>query len=101
MAEAAISIEQADHFRAELGSPRMVGLYDYWCSLRRGRAMPTRSDVDPTSIPQHLPNLMLVDVRHDPPSFRYRLIGTRVVDATGEDRTGRPFDEVGFFKRYR
>ena len=101
MGQAARSIEPVDGFRTELGSPRMVELYDYWHSLRRGRSVPARADIDPTSIPHHLPNVMLINVLHDPLRFRYRLIGTRVVDATGEDRTGRPFDEVAFFTRHR
>src|SRR5262245_46601200 len=101
MGEAARSMEPVDDFRAELGSPRMFELYDYWLGLRHGHAMPSRADIDPVRIPRHLQNLLLVDVLHDPLRFRYRLIGTRVVDATGEDRTGRFFDEVAFFARHQ
>jgi hypothetical protein len=41
---------------------------------------------------------MLVDVTHAPLRLRYRLIGTHIVAASGEDRTGRFFDDVSFFK---
>ena len=41
---------------------------------------------------------MLVEVLEGPLRYRYRLIGTHVVDASGEDRTGRYFDDVSFFK---
>jgi hypothetical protein len=34
----------------------------------------------------------------EPRRYRYRLIGTHVVTASGEDRTGRIFENVGFFK---
>jgi hypothetical protein len=47
---------------------------------------------------EFLPNLMLIDVLREPRRYRYRLIGTHVVTASGEDRTGRMFENVGFFK---
>src|SRR5262249_55061756 len=65
---------------------------------KRGqRRMPSRQDIDPTEIPKLLRNVMLIDVFRDPLKFRYRLVGTRVVDATGENRTGKCFDCVEFF----
>ncbi|MGH6959636.1 MAG: hypothetical protein ACREE7_04055 [Dongiaceae bacterium] len=42
--------------------------------------MPRRADIDPLEIPRrNLPDLMLIDVLHDPERYRYRLVGTRVV----------------------
>jgi hypothetical protein len=86
-------------FRGELKDPELIQFYDYWTSLRSERPMPSRKDVDPVQIAaRHLPNLMLIDVLQDPRRYRYRLIGTNVVIASGEDRTGRIFEDVGFFK---
>ena len=86
-------------FRRELNDPVLVRFYDYWVSLCGGRPMPSRKDIDPLQIPpKFLPNLMLIDVLHEPRRYRYRLIGTHVVTASGEDRTGRIFENVGFFK---
>ena len=34
----------------------------YWESIRSGRALPRRCDIDPTQIPRLLPYIMLVDV---------------------------------------
>jgi len=86
-------------FREQLSDPDLVRFYDYWAALRGSRAMPSRKDLDPLKISsEFLPNLMLIDVLHDPRRYRYRLIGTHVVAASGEDRTGRIFDNVGFFK---
>jgi hypothetical protein len=86
-------------FREQLGEPDLIRFYDYWTSLRGDRVMPSRKDVDPLHIPRELlPNLMLIDVLREPRRYRYRLIGTHVVTATGEDRTGRTFGNVGFFK---
>lgn len=78
-------------------SPEMNEIYTLWLAKRGWRRMPARPDIDPTEIPRLLPNVMLVDVFHAPLRFRYRLIGTNVVSATGEDRTGKSFDNVEFF----
>ena len=85
-------------FREGLPDPDLAGLYDYWAEKRGGRRMPSRKDIDPLAIPKFLPDLMLVDVLHDPLRFRYRLVGTRVAAASGEDRTGQFFDEVAFLR---
>ena len=86
-------------FRERLRDPDLIRFYDYWVSLRGDQAMPSRKDVDPPHIPPELlPNLMLIDVLHAPRRYRYRLIGTQVVAASGEDRTGQTFENVEFFK---
>jgi hypothetical protein len=86
-------------FRDQLADPDLVRFYDFWVALRGERAMPSRKDLDPMQIgPEFLPNLMLIDVLREPRRYRYRLIGTHIVAATGEDRTGRIFENVGFFK---
>ncbi len=85
-------------FRQQLTEPLLLQIYDYWNSLRAGRSMPARKDLDPGQLPRHLPNLMLIDVLNEPRRFRYRLIGSRVVEASAENRTGQFFDEVAFFK---
>ena len=84
--------------REQLAEPMLLQIYDYWDSLRHGQRMPARRDLEPKEIPHHLPNLMLVDVLHQPRRLRYRLIGTRIVAASAEDRTGDFFDEVDFIK---
>jgi hypothetical protein len=61
--------------------------------------MPSRKDIDRLQIPPaYLPNLMLIEVLQDPRRYAYRLIGTHVVTASGEDRTDRIFENVGFFE---
>ena len=86
-------------FRAQLGDPDLIRFYDIWAALRSDRTMPSRKDLDPLQIgPEFLPNLMLIDVFREPRRYRYRLIGTHVVTASGEDRTGRMFENIGFFK---
>ena len=70
----------------------LSGLLSYWRSKLAGRAMPRRADIEPTEIPQLLPNLQLVD-RVDG-RFRYRLAGTAIVAAYGGELTGRFVDEI-------
>lgn len=87
-----------DEFRSTLTDQRLIEFYDYWRSLRGGRRMPARRDLDPLQMPRgYLPDLMLIEVAGAPRRYRYRLVGTHVVEASGEDRTGRYFDDVAFF----
>ena len=86
-------------FRDQLGDPDLIRFYDYWVNLRGQRPRPSRRDIDPLQIPPgYLPDIMLIEVSHDPRCYRYRLVGTHVVTASGEDRTGRSFEDVSFFK---
>lgn len=64
----------------------------YWRRKRGDRMMPARRDVDPTEIPSLLPHLQLIEVC-DGPRFRYRLVGTSIVEAFGQDYTGKFVDE--------
>jgi hypothetical protein len=59
--------------------------------------MPSRKEIDPLDLRRHLPRLMLMDVLENPFRLCYRLTGTDVVAATGEDRTGRSSDTVSYF----
>jgi hypothetical protein len=87
-------------FRKRLGGKDQRLLLDYWLAKRGPRRMPVRADIDPAELVGLLPNLMLVDVVGDPARFRFRLVGTRVARASGEDRTGHFFDEYPFFRAY-
>jgi len=76
-------------------SQRIHRLHAYWLAKAKGK-VPARSDIDPVDVRELLPNLMMIDVLGDPPRFRYRLVGTRVVQYTGFDFTGRCIDEMVF-----
>lgn len=87
--------------RAQLGGEDQMALLEYWLARRGSRRMPARADLDPIDLAKLLPNLMLIDVVGPPPRFRYRLVGTRVVQASGnEDRTGHFFEEYEFYRRH-
>lgn len=78
-----------------LWHPRVRQLFDYWRSLHSATGgLPGRAAFEPLAIPALLPHLTLIDVVGSPPRFRYRLIGTRMVDALNGDFTGQWLDEV-------
>ena len=54
--------------------PRIKALYDYWNALRRGRAMPSRADIDPIEIPALLPYIIMYDVGASG-GYTVRLVG--------------------------
>ena len=78
---------------AALTAPMLHELFEHWQGLHRGRALPARADLDPTAIKPMLPYLYMVDVSYQPLRFRYRLVGTAMVEFTGRDVTGRFVDE--------
>jgi hypothetical protein len=97
-------ITQAD----QIESPRIRQLFEYWQSKCRDGRPPRRADIDPTEIPQLMPNVLIVDIEQDPFRVRYRLVGTEIVEATGFEFTGRylddivlPADEGPFLESYR
>src|SRR5689334_21377806 len=80
---------------AENLSSDLAAALAYWDRKRDGRCMPARRDLDPLlEIPRLLPWVMLADVLRDPLDFRYRLIGTGVVNRSRRDFSGRRFSEM-------
>ena len=74
--------------------PRLKRLYEYWCSVRGGRRMPARRDIDPLDFPYVLGNLMLIEVRRDPLRLWVRLHGTEMVARARYDLTHKFLDEL-------
>lgn len=81
---------------AELRSARILQLKQYWESVKRDRAMPSRADIDPAEIKDLLPHLELVDIVQEPFTVHYRLVGTTLVHNVGFDYTGANIDELMF-----
>jgi hypothetical protein len=78
-------------------------LYRLWERLRGRHPMPRRGAIDLSAMPALLARLMLLDViespadaagEAEPPRFRYRLLGSDLVERFGRDPTGRCVDEV-------
>lgn len=74
-------------------SEKLRDIYRYWQSKCRDGTLPRRKDIDPTEIPELLPYVVLVDVIEGGRDFRYRLLGTHVVDSVGFEFTGQLVSE--------
>jgi hypothetical protein len=80
---------------AEVASERVKEFHCHWRSKSAG-CLPARQAIDPVEIPRLLPHLLITDIERDPLRVRYRLVGTRVVEASGADFTNRYLDECSF-----
>ncbi|HWD60627.1 MAG TPA: PAS domain-containing protein [Stellaceae bacterium] len=88
-----MSDNSADSFRARIRHPELCRLYDYWSARRGGRRYPGRLDIDPVEFKFALGNVSLVEVVDDTPRFRWRLVGSLLVQRLGDDMTNRLLDE--------
>ena len=69
-------------------------IYEHWKSLTSDGSLPSRRDIEPSAIVRLLPFIMLVDVEHPGPKFRYRLVGTGEVNYRGNNPTGKYLEEA-------
>src|SRR5262245_26485713 len=82
---------------SQIDSPRIHRFHDYWRAMCvTPDAIPLRSDFDPTDVRELLPNMLIVDVEHDPLRFKYRLVGTRVVEFNNQEFTGLYLGTIGW-----
>ncbi len=81
-------VELATELPAFLSRPEngpFQEFYAYWRDKGGEKVMPSRADLDPLEIPRLLPSLFLIDVvSGSPRRFRFRLVGTRIVELEGE-----------------
>jgi PAS domain-containing protein len=82
---------------SQLDSPRVRRFREYWQTRRTAqRIVPLRADLDPTDLRSLLPNLLIIEVERQPTRFRYRLVGTRVVEFNKQDFTGLYLGAIGW-----
>ncbi len=75
--------------------PKLQRMYQYWQALRPAPdLLPGRQHLDPLQIPDLLPGIWLLDIQREPFRLRYRLAGTRIVEAIGREVTGLWLDEA-------
>jgi hypothetical protein len=74
--------------KADLQSPRLVQLFDYWTRLRGPRIAPALREIDPREISQLLPWIWLADVVDDGEDFGFRLGGERIIEYVGRRLSG-------------
>jgi hypothetical protein len=75
-------------------APQIVELVAYWSKLRGDRFAPSRSQLDPAAIKRVLPYVSMMEVLDGGADFRFRLLGTQIVEGLGRDSTGRRFSQV-------
>jgi hypothetical protein len=78
-------------FRAQLVISEQQQLYDHWVAISGGRAMPDRTDVQPTAFPRLLPCISLLEQANG--RLRVRLAGTRLRDMFDREITGLYLDD--------
>lgn len=67
-------------------------LFEYWDTLRAGRAMPLESDINIDKLREIWGHCFLVNVHID--KFAYSYLGPDLIDAYGDDFTGREIAET-------
>jgi hypothetical protein len=77
-----------------LAHPTLAFLRDYWNAKRGSRAMPSRADIRPSELKEHLGWVLMIEVFADLSDFRYRLIGTLVTEYFLSDATGKTVTEA-------
>lgn len=86
----------ADQFDRER-FPDLARFQQIWEGYRGNRPMPGWNDFDFMDFPmEFIPRMFIVDVDRVANEFRYRFIGTKVVEMEGRDYTGRTVDDLEF-----
>jgi hypothetical protein len=77
-------------FPTEARDPRFRAFFDYWLSRAPPDGLPGRQHIDPLEMKRFLPYILLFDVLREAGRyrFRYRLIGTHVIELHGYSRVG-------------
>jgi hypothetical protein len=73
---------------ADIKSPLVRSLFEYWARLRQGRLAPSWREIDPSHIKPMLPYIYVSAVIEVPFDLRCRLVGTRITEVAGGDFTG-------------
>lgn len=85
--------QSALDFRKTIVPHPLTKLYDYWLSKSAGGQIPSRAQIDPLDVPDLLSIIFLIDVIEGPDGteFRFRLVGSKIVEVVGWDPTGQSF----------
>ncbi|HEV2560979.1 MAG TPA: PAS domain-containing protein [Rhizomicrobium sp.] len=77
-----------------LEHPTLAFLRSYWDVKRGARAMPSRNDIRPSELREHLGWVNMAEVLPGFVDFRFRLIGTLVTQYFLRDATGKTVTEA-------
>ena len=62
----------------------------YWQELRKDSLLPSREEFHPACVKDYIGRITIVE-RHDPATFKARLVGTEIVTRLGHEATGEDF----------
>ena len=85
---------------ADVSSACIARFDAYWHSKARAGRLPSRADIDPADIKPVLPNIILLNVHHDPFRVSVRLRGTRIDEFRPKGKW-KYLDEANTFDRGR
>lgn len=74
--------------------PQLRSLSELWLAKCHSGQLPARADFADEDLRPWFGNLLLVDVVDGPQRFRFRLMGTSLVDAAHRELTGKFFTEA-------
>lgn len=74
---------------ADLTSPLVLKVHEYWDHLRGERRLPAKTDFDPAPLRAVLPYLTVEEIHREPLRVRFRLVGTEQARFAAMDYTGR------------
>lgn len=72
----------------EFVDPRPLQLLEFWRSKFRGPLLPRRDQFEPHELMGHLGHVIILEAEPERRDFRYRLVGTEIVESVGRDVTG-------------
>lgn len=75
-------------------NPILDFFLSYWTAKRGARAMPSRPEIVPSDLKEHLGWLCFIEAVGDYSDFRFRLIGSRVAEYFLSDATGQTVREA-------
>ena len=78
----------------ELKSKAVRTLVNWWNACAAGGQIPARADFDPLEFRHARPHLLIAEPEDDQFRIRYRLVGTKIVEAVGWDFTGTYLDDL-------
>jgi hypothetical protein len=87
MAAQPVSVTLAENPQAT-DNPILDFFLTYWAAKRGARAMPSRADIAPANLKEHLGWLCFIDALPEYTDFRFRLVGSRVAQYFLADATG-------------
>jgi hypothetical protein len=79
----------------QIEDARIARLAALWGQRRGTRRMPARRDFELADLRDLMGRIVMFDVLRDPLRFRFRLVGTLLVEAIGFDPTGKLTTEAG------